>query len=123
MRLRTVAILIILLAPTRPGFAQQRPLVTEDPETVGSGLILLEGGFDDAVRERISSGLATTFDYELELRRDRKRCADLRPCRVSVSAGAARGLGRRLDSAARVHPRNARAAAALKTKTRAEARR
>jgi hypothetical protein len=26
--------------------AQQRPLVTEDPETIGSGLILLEGGFD-----------------------------------------------------------------------------
>ena len=46
MRLRTVAIFIILLATTRPGFAQQRPLVTEDPETVGSGLILLEGGFE-----------------------------------------------------------------------------
>lgn len=27
-------------------WAQQRPLVTEDPETIGSGLILLEGGFD-----------------------------------------------------------------------------
>ena len=26
--------------------AQQRPLVTEDPETIGSGLILLEAGFD-----------------------------------------------------------------------------
>jgi hypothetical protein len=26
--------------------AQQRPLVTEDPETIGSGLILLEGGFN-----------------------------------------------------------------------------
>jgi hypothetical protein len=26
--------------------AQQRPLVTEDPETIGSGLILIEGGFD-----------------------------------------------------------------------------
>jgi hypothetical protein len=26
--------------------AQQRPLVTEDPETVGSGLVLLEGGID-----------------------------------------------------------------------------
>lgn len=26
--------------------AQQRPLVTEDPETVGAGLILIEGGFD-----------------------------------------------------------------------------
>jgi len=26
--------------------AQQRPLVTEDPETVGAGLVLIEGGFD-----------------------------------------------------------------------------
>ena len=26
--------------------AQQRPLVTEDPEVVGAGLILVEGGFD-----------------------------------------------------------------------------
>ena len=25
--------------------AQQRPLVTEDPETIGSGRVLLEGGF------------------------------------------------------------------------------
>ena len=27
-------------------WAQQRPLVTEDPETIGAGLILIEGGFD-----------------------------------------------------------------------------
>lgn len=27
-------------------FAQQRPLVTEDPEVVGTGLILIEAGFD-----------------------------------------------------------------------------
>ena len=26
--------------------AQQRPLVTEDPESIGSGLVLVEGGFD-----------------------------------------------------------------------------
>src|SRR6186997_431620 len=29
-----------------PAAAQQRPLVTEDPEVIGPGLILLEGGFD-----------------------------------------------------------------------------
>jgi hypothetical protein len=29
-----------------PVAAQQRPLVTEDPEVIGSGLVLLEGGFD-----------------------------------------------------------------------------
>ena len=33
-----------------PAFAQQRPLVTEDPETVGSGLILVEAGFDHQKR-------------------------------------------------------------------------
>ena len=38
--------------------AQQRPLVTEDPETIGAGLILLEAGFD-AQREVLypASGL------------------------------------------------------------------
>src|SRR5687768_16488552 len=29
-----------------PSFAQQRPLQTEDPETIGSGRILIEAGFD-----------------------------------------------------------------------------
>src|SRR6476469_8886078 len=29
-----------------PAAAQQRPLVTEDPEVVGAGMILIEGGFD-----------------------------------------------------------------------------
>ena len=33
-----------------PAEAQQRPLVTEDPETIGSGLVLLEGGFDQQRR-------------------------------------------------------------------------
>ena len=35
-----VAVLVV------PAEAQQRPLVTEDPESVGSGLVLIEGGFD-----------------------------------------------------------------------------
>jgi hypothetical protein len=35
-----------MLTVTATASAQQRPLVTEDPETVGAGLILLEGGFD-----------------------------------------------------------------------------
>jgi len=42
-----VALALILLVPGR-AVAQQRPLVTEDPETVGAGLILLEGGVDYA---------------------------------------------------------------------------
>jgi len=29
-----------------PAWAQQRPLVTEDPETIGAGRVLLEAGFD-----------------------------------------------------------------------------
>lgn len=29
-----------------PATAQQRPLVTEDPEVIGAGLVLLEGGFE-----------------------------------------------------------------------------
>jgi hypothetical protein len=29
-----------------PAAAQQRPLVTEDPETIGAGLVLIEGGLD-----------------------------------------------------------------------------
>jgi hypothetical protein len=37
---------MILMALPLVAAAQQRPLVTEDPETIGSGNILLEGGFD-----------------------------------------------------------------------------
>ena len=40
-----VCLLHIIITPVI-GFGQQRPLVTEDPESVGSGLVLLEGGFD-----------------------------------------------------------------------------
>ena len=35
----------VLLAAA-PAAAQQRPLVTEDPEVIGAGLVLLEGGID-----------------------------------------------------------------------------
>jgi hypothetical protein len=43
-----VAALWFALSLARPldAAAQQRPLVTEDPETIGSGLVLLEGGLD-----------------------------------------------------------------------------
>ena len=34
------------LCAAAPVAAQQRPLVTEDPEVIGAGLVLLEGGFD-----------------------------------------------------------------------------
>jgi hypothetical protein len=40
------AFAVTVLAWTASAQAQQRPLVTEDPETIGAGLVLLEGGFD-----------------------------------------------------------------------------
>jgi hypothetical protein len=45
--IRSIAFLAALfaLAPT-PTAAQQRPLVTEDPETIGAGRMLLEAGLD-----------------------------------------------------------------------------
>lgn len=39
------AILFTLFLPALAS-AQQRPLVTEDPETIGAGRVLIEGGFD-----------------------------------------------------------------------------
>ena len=45
-RFVTGLVLSLALALAAPAAAQQRPLVTEDPETIGSGLILFEGGFD-----------------------------------------------------------------------------
>jgi hypothetical protein len=37
-----------VLACARPAAAQQRPLVTEDPEPIGAGRVLVEGGVDYA---------------------------------------------------------------------------
>jgi hypothetical protein len=44
-RLSVLTVLVCLLAAA-PSAAQQRPLVTEDPEVVGAGMVLVEGGFD-----------------------------------------------------------------------------
>jgi hypothetical protein len=40
--------LLALVLLARPVLAQQRPLVTEDPETIGAGRVLIEGGVDAA---------------------------------------------------------------------------
>ena len=40
-----VALMSVFLRPGA-GWAQQRPLVTEDPESIGAGLILIESGVD-----------------------------------------------------------------------------
>jgi hypothetical protein len=45
MRHRAFVLVAALLAAV-PAAAQQRPLVTEDPETIGAGNILIEGGLD-----------------------------------------------------------------------------
>lgn len=37
---------VTVAGPASIAFAQQRPLVTEDPETIGAGLVLIEAGFD-----------------------------------------------------------------------------
>ena len=45
--MRTIALAVLaFMAVAAHASAQQRPLVTEDPETVGAGRVLVEGGFD-----------------------------------------------------------------------------
>lgn len=46
MRIVCSGALAVFLVTSGTASAQQRPLVTEDPETIGAGLILIEGGFD-----------------------------------------------------------------------------
>jgi hypothetical protein len=44
--IRRLVFVLVVLAIATSALAQQRPLITEDPETVGAGRILVEGGFD-----------------------------------------------------------------------------
>jgi hypothetical protein len=46
MSLRFACLVFSVLALARPVVAQQRPLVTEDPEPIGPGRLLVEGGID-----------------------------------------------------------------------------
>ena len=43
---RRLILALALLVCSVPAFAQQRPLQTEDPETIGAGRILIEAGID-----------------------------------------------------------------------------
>src|SRR5437870_5746898 len=43
-----VCLTVAMLASARSAAAQQRPLITEDPEPIGAGRILIEGGIDFA---------------------------------------------------------------------------
>src|SRR4051794_1956010 len=47
MRFRPLSVLCVLFVAATAS-AQQRPLVTEDPEPIGAGRLLIEGGFDVA---------------------------------------------------------------------------
>ena len=44
--MRALFAILIVLAAATPSFAQQRPLKTEDPETIGAGRVLIEAGVD-----------------------------------------------------------------------------
>ena len=48
MRIRLLPLAALLCTVPCLAFAQQRPLVTEDPETIGAGRLLLEAGLDYA---------------------------------------------------------------------------
>ena len=89
---RAAALLAALLAaavdgpiPLEPTLS--RPLVQPDASHLRVSFEL-SGGFDEALRERIASGLATTFDYEIELRRDRKRWFDAHVASADVQLSA-----------------------------------
>ena len=57
--LRVLCFVTLSMACSSAGFGQQRPLVTEDPETIGAGRILVEGGFDVTHDEQYpASGLS-----------------------------------------------------------------
>ena len=52
MKRRVVPIVVFAVMLARPAIAQQRPLVTEDPEPIGAGRVLLETGIDFAADQQ-----------------------------------------------------------------------
>jgi hypothetical protein len=52
MKRRFVPIVVFAVMLARPAGTQQRPLVTEDPEPIGAGRVLLETGVDFAADQR-----------------------------------------------------------------------
>jgi len=58
MRLRLFCAVLALSGFAGSASAQQRPLVTEDPEPIGAGRVLIEGGLDYALNQQYTvSGL------------------------------------------------------------------
>jgi hypothetical protein len=59
---RGVFLVATIVAMTAPALAQQRPLTTEDPEPIGAGRVLIEGGADvSRAQEYPVSGLKGTL--------------------------------------------------------------
>src|SRR5947209_2280480 len=48
MTIRFAVVCIVAVLIAHPVSAQQRPLITEDPEPIGAGRVLVEGGIDYA---------------------------------------------------------------------------
>ena len=58
---RSIAITSLVFLSADAAFAQQRPLITEDPETVGTGRLLFEGGLTWS-RDQTFTGSGLTGD-------------------------------------------------------------
>ena len=69
-----VAMLVFASALTVSASAQQRPLVTEDPETVSEGQMLVEAGFDYQRRHRVSGPGSHRESASCAGRRHQHRC-------------------------------------------------
>ena len=52
---RRLIVVLALAALARPAAAQQRPLDTQDPETIGAGRMMIEGGVDYSARHHVSA--------------------------------------------------------------------
>jgi len=58
MTIRIFILFALLLGTTTSALAQQRPLATEDPETIGAGRVLLEGGVSfDKGQKNFANGI------------------------------------------------------------------
>jgi hypothetical protein len=64
MTIRNLILFALVLSVTTGAEAQQRPLVTEDPETIGAGRVLLEGGvsFDNTIKN-FANGLEGDIEH------------------------------------------------------------
>ena len=79
MRVRTLAVATTLLLHAAPSAAADPEIHGLRTELDGRRVMVdfqLSDAFDEEIAERVGTGLPTTFTYELELLRDRKRWFD-----------------------------------------------